>query len=80
MSLPEDLGRLAAGQLNLPDRVRTDLLRLARVGHVAACRPPSTGLRARPSLAAACTRLRGLVSRFEMDRLQSLLMDESEVT
>ncbi len=81
VSLPEDLGRLTAGQLNLPDRVRTDLLRLARVGHVRGLQTALDGIAAAdPSLAAACTRLRGLVSRFEMDRLQSLLMDESEVT
>jgi signal transduction histidine kinase/CheY-like chemotaxis protein/purine-cytosine permease-like protein len=70
-----------AGPLNLPDRVRTDLLRLARVGHVRGLQTALDGIAAAdPSLAAACTRLRGLVSRFEMERLQSLLMDEAEIT
>jgi CheY-like chemotaxis protein len=69
----------STGRLDLPDRVRTDLLRLARVGHVRGLQTALDGIAAAdPSLAAACTRLRGLVSRFEMDRLQTLLMDEVE--
>ena len=68
------------GRLELPDRVRTDLLRLARVGHVRGLQTALDGIaEADPTLAASCTRLRGLVSRFEMDRLQTLLMDEAEV-
>jgi signal transduction histidine kinase/purine-cytosine permease-like protein/DNA-binding NarL/FixJ family response regulator len=71
----------SAGRLELPDSVRTDLLRLARVGHVRGLQTALDGItEADPSLAAACTRLRGLVSRFEMDRLQTLLMDEAELT
>ena len=71
----------SAGRLELPDSVRTDLLRLARVGHVRGLQTALDGItEADPSLAAACTRLRGLVSRFEMGRLQTLLMDEAELT
>jgi len=68
-----------AGPLELPDRVRTDLLRLARVGHVRGLQTALDGIAtADPSLAASCTRLRGLVSRFEMDQLQALLLDETD--
>ena len=82
VTLPEDATVHDSGPVNLPDRVRTDLLRLARVGHVRGLQTALDGIAAAdPSLAAACTRLRGLVSRFEMDRLQSLLTDEeAEVT
>ena len=80
-SLPaEGLDSVSTGRLELPDRVRTDLLRLARVGHVRGLQTALDGIaEADPSLAASCTRLRGLVSRFEMDRLQTLLMDEAEL-
>jgi hypothetical protein len=68
-----------AGPIELPDRVRTDLLRLARVGHVRGLQTALDGIAtADPTLAAACTRLRGLVSRFEMDQLQALLLDETD--
>ena len=67
----------ANGRIDLPDRVRSDLLRLARVGHVRGLQTALDGIAAAdPTLAASCTRLRGLVSRFEMDRLQTLLLDE----
>ena len=76
----EDMDAALTGRLDLPDRVRSDLLRLARVGHVRGLQTALDGIaEADPTLAASCTRLRGLVSRFEMDRLQTLLMDEAEV-
>ena len=58
----------------LPDRVRSDLLRLARLGHVRGLQIALDGIAAAdPTLASGCAQLRGLVSRFELDRLQSLL-------
>lgn len=80
--LPVDTSHAVSSvRLDLPDRVRTDLLRLARVGHVRGLQTALDGIvAADPSLAASCTHLRGLVSRFEMERLQALLMDEEEVT
>ena len=58
----------------LPDRVRSDLLRLARLGHVRGLQTALDGIAAAvPTLANGCAQLRGLVSRFELDRLQSLL-------
>lgn len=80
LSAPPAAQALPEGASALPDQVRSDLLRLARLGHVRGLKTALDGIAAAdPRLAAACTQLRGLVSRFELDRLEALLMEETDV-
>jgi signal transduction histidine kinase/CheY-like chemotaxis protein/purine-cytosine permease-like protein len=76
LSAPPTRGPTTVGSPVLPDRVRSDLLRLARLGHVRGLQTALDGIAAAdPTLAAACTQLRSLVTRFELSRLQSLLLE-----
>ena len=79
LSAPPAAAALPGGAPALPDPVRSDLLRLARLGHVRGLQTALDGIAAAdPRLAAACTQLRGLVSRFELGRLEALLLEQAD--
>ena len=79
LSAPPAAPALPGGAPALPDPVRSDLLRLARLGHVRGLQTALDGIAAAdPRLAAACTQLRGLVSRFELGRLEALLLEQAD--
>jgi hypothetical protein len=66
----------AVAHKNLPHAVRQDLLRLARLGHVRGLQTALDGIaRADPSLEPVCAQLRALVTRFDLDSLQTQLME-----
>ncbi len=66
----------AVAHKNLPYAVRQDLLRLARLGHVRGLQTALDGIaRADPSFEPVCAQLRELVTRFDLDSLQSQLME-----
>jgi signal transduction histidine kinase/CheY-like chemotaxis protein len=63
----------------LPHGVRQDLLRLARLGHVRGLQTALDGIAlADPSYGPACTQLRELVTRFDLESLQSHLMQHQD--
>ena len=66
----------AVAHKNLPHAVRQDLLRLARLGHVRGLQTALDGIaRADPSFEPVCAQLLALVTRFDLDSLQSQLME-----
>jgi len=70
-----------APALRLPDDARAELLRLVQVGHVRGLQQALDRLaRQHPPLAATCSHLRGMVARFEFDRLRSTLAHEDADT
>jgi len=72
----EDLQPASTTHKNLPRNVRQDLLRLARLGHVRGLQTALDGIaRSDPSLGPVCAQLRELVTRFDLESLQSQLME-----
>ncbi|MDI3380119.1 ATP-binding protein [Xenophilus aerolatus] len=66
------------GTIALPEDARAELLHLAQIGHVRGLQQALDRIAAeRPDLAAACTQLRGLVSRFELDQLRKVIADDA---
>ena len=66
------------GAIALPEEARAELLHLAQIGHVRGLQQALDRIAAeRPELAAACTQLRGLVSRFELDQLRKVIADDA---
>ncbi|MDM0045888.1 ATP-binding protein [Variovorax dokdonensis] len=64
----------APAAMHLPDEARAELLRLVQLGHVRGLQQSLDRLaQAHPSLAAACSHLRGMVARFEFDKLRAAL-------
>ncbi|MEF7613804.1 ATP-binding protein [Aquincola sp. MAHUQ-54] len=65
----------------LPADVRTDLLRLARMGHAQGLHQALDQLAAgSPALAGTCEGLRGLVSRYELAAFQAMLREDPRET
>jgi len=63
----------------LPDDARAELMRLAQLGHVRGLKQALDRLaQAHPPLAATCSHLRGMVARFELDRLRASLAEDSD--
>ena len=72
----QDLQPAATSNKNLPHAVRQDLLRLARLGHVRGLQTALDGIaRADPSFGPVCAQLSELVTRFDLESLQSQLME-----
>ena len=66
------------GAIALPEEARAELLHLAQIGHVRGLQQALDRIATeRPELAAACTQLRGLVSRFELDQLRKVIADDA---
>jgi signal transduction histidine kinase len=80
-SVVDDIRPAALPHKNLPYAVRQDLLRLARLGHVRGLQTALDGIaRADPSLRPVCEQLSELVIRFDLDSLQSQLMEPHHAT
>jgi len=63
----------------LPDDARAELMRLAQLGHVRGLKQALDRLaQAHPPLAATCSHLRGMVARFELDRLRASLAEDTD--
>ncbi|MET3474402.1 hybrid sensor histidine kinase/response regulator [Variovorax atrisoli] len=66
-------------QLDLPEDDRAELMRLAQMGHVRGLHTALDRLAASsPSAAATCTWLRGMVARFELDKLRNALSEDAD--
>jgi signal transduction histidine kinase/DNA-binding NarL/FixJ family response regulator len=62
--------------IELPEEAREELMGLVRLGHVHGLqRALDRMAHDDPALAPACTQLRGMVARFELDALKDLLME-----
>ena len=71
----------AAPPMRLPADVRAELIRLVQLGHVRGLQQALDRIAAtHPPLAATCSHLRGMVSRFELDRLRQALVEEDADT
>ena len=71
----------SAPPMRLPDELRAELVRLVQLGHVRGLHQALDRIAAtHPPLAAACSHLRGMVSRFELDRLRQALAEEDADT
>jgi len=65
--------------LPLPEEARAQLMRLAQLGHVRGLQQALDRLaEAQPALAAVCSHLRGMVARFELDRLRHALSEDAD--
>lgn len=78
--LPVLLSSSPAGEvLHLPDDARAELIRLVRLGHVHGLHRLLDRFTAEdPTLAASCARLRGFVSRCELEALLDHLTEEED--
>jgi CheY-like chemotaxis protein len=66
-------------ELELPEDARAELIRLVRLGHVHGLhRLLDRFVAEDPTLAASCARLRGFVSRCELESLLDLLTEEED--
>jgi len=75
-SVIDEVRPAALPHKNLSHAVRQDLLRLARLGYVRGLQIALDGIaRADPSLEPVCAQLRELVTRFDLESLQSQLME-----
>ena len=64
--------------LFLPEDARLELMRLVQLGHVRGLQQALDRLAAtNPGLAATCTHLRGMVTRFELDRFKTALTQDA---
>jgi CheY-like chemotaxis protein len=71
----------AAGPIVLPEEARLELVRLVQLGHVRGLQQAIDRLAAAdPMLAVACTQLRGMVTRFELDDVKNALQETPDVT
>jgi len=79
--LPLSAAPAAAPPMRLPGDVRAELIRLVQLGHVRGLQQALDRIAAtHPRLAATCSHLRGMVSRFELDRLRQALAEEDADT
>ncbi|MFC5605602.1 hybrid sensor histidine kinase/response regulator [Variovorax soli] len=79
--LPLSATPAAAPPMRLPGDVRAELIRLVQLGHVRGLQQALDRIAAtHPRLAATCSHLRGMVSRFELDRLRQALAEEDADT
>jgi CheY-like chemotaxis protein len=66
-------------QLDLQEDDRAELMRLAQMGHVRGLHTALDRLAAAsPAAAATCTWLRGMVARFELDKLRNALAEDAD--
>jgi hypothetical protein len=66
-------------QLALSEDERAELMRLAQMGHVRGLHTTLDRLAAAsPAAASTCTWLRGMVARFELDKLRNALAEDAD--
>jgi len=77
--LPAETPSARPQRLDLPEEGRAELRRLVQVGHIRGLHQALDRLAAAdPSLAATCTWLRGMLTRFELDDLRKLLNEDAD--
>ncbi|WP_157008029.1 hybrid sensor histidine kinase/response regulator [Xenophilus azovorans] len=65
--------------LPLPEDARAQLMRLAQLGHVRGLQQALDRIAdTHPGLATVCSHLRGMVTRFELDRLRQALSEDAD--
>ena len=74
-----DAAPAPAGPIWLPEEARLELMRLVQVGHVRGLQQALDRLAIDdPALAATCTQLRGMLTRFELDDFKNALAEDAD--